>query len=413
MSRPLYIYVKNAHVGVIPGIKEFVAEYTSEEAFGDDGYLTERGLIPLAGRRARRGRAAVEAGVRDGRLPTDPDPRGAPGLAQRPGRPASHATRAPDVIGYLLLTILARRCVAYGVGQRWPRASPSPRAAATAFAAELPRRLCGALGRPAGAAPARCCGCSRGRVIEALLWRGPARRRSPRPPPAQSQLSSPRSTTSPPAAFRRAAPRSPPPPAARPLAGDRAHRAVRRRGGADAPRALFARTRLAPALPRPHGVERALRLLIAGSFIAVLTTIGIVVSLFFEAVRFFEVVPPRVPLRPAVEPQMAIRADQVRQLGGLRRRAAVHRHAADQPHRDGGRRCRSASSRRSTSPNTPAAEGARGGQAAARDPRRHPDRRLRLLRRADRGAAAARRRRRSASRWRPKAPSPPGSSWAS
>ena len=48
MSRPLFIYVKNAHRGVIPGLDEFVAEYTSEEAFGEGGYLSERGLIPLA-----------------------------------------------------------------------------------------------------------------------------------------------------------------------------------------------------------------------------------------------------------------------------------------------------------------------------------------------------------------------------
>jgi phosphate transport system substrate-binding protein len=48
VSRPLYIYVKNAHRGVIPGLDEFLAEYTSEAAFGDDGYLAERGLIPLA-----------------------------------------------------------------------------------------------------------------------------------------------------------------------------------------------------------------------------------------------------------------------------------------------------------------------------------------------------------------------------
>jgi phosphate transport system substrate-binding protein len=45
-SRPLFIYVKKAHVGVIPGINEFIAEYTSEKALGEDGYLAEKGLIP-------------------------------------------------------------------------------------------------------------------------------------------------------------------------------------------------------------------------------------------------------------------------------------------------------------------------------------------------------------------------------
>ncbi len=47
VSRPLFFYVKGAHVGVIPGIKEYVKEFTSEAAIGADGYLTQIGLIPL------------------------------------------------------------------------------------------------------------------------------------------------------------------------------------------------------------------------------------------------------------------------------------------------------------------------------------------------------------------------------
>lgn len=47
VSRPLFVYIKKAHVGVIPGIKEFIAEYTSEKAVGDEGYLGKKGLIPL------------------------------------------------------------------------------------------------------------------------------------------------------------------------------------------------------------------------------------------------------------------------------------------------------------------------------------------------------------------------------
>jgi len=46
-SRPLFIYVKKAHVGVIPGLKEFVAEYVSDKAIGEEGYLTDRGLVAL------------------------------------------------------------------------------------------------------------------------------------------------------------------------------------------------------------------------------------------------------------------------------------------------------------------------------------------------------------------------------
>ncbi|HAQ33433.1 MAG TPA: phosphate ABC transporter substrate-binding protein, partial [Rhodospirillaceae bacterium] len=49
VARSLYLYVKNAHVGVIPGIEAFVTEFTSDAATGKYGYLTDRGLIPLSG----------------------------------------------------------------------------------------------------------------------------------------------------------------------------------------------------------------------------------------------------------------------------------------------------------------------------------------------------------------------------
>ena len=48
ISRPLYFYVKKAHVDSIPGINEFLKEFTSEAAMGDDGYLLDKGLIPLS-----------------------------------------------------------------------------------------------------------------------------------------------------------------------------------------------------------------------------------------------------------------------------------------------------------------------------------------------------------------------------
>ena len=44
-SRPLYIYVKNAHAGAIPAVRAFVAEFTKESAFGPNGYLRRGGLI--------------------------------------------------------------------------------------------------------------------------------------------------------------------------------------------------------------------------------------------------------------------------------------------------------------------------------------------------------------------------------
>lgn len=47
VSRTMFFYVKKAHVGVIPGIMEYAAEFVSEDASGYNGYLTEKGLIPL------------------------------------------------------------------------------------------------------------------------------------------------------------------------------------------------------------------------------------------------------------------------------------------------------------------------------------------------------------------------------
>ena len=47
VSRPLYVYVKKAHIGTIPGIAEFLAEFTNDNAWGEDGYLTDKGLIPM------------------------------------------------------------------------------------------------------------------------------------------------------------------------------------------------------------------------------------------------------------------------------------------------------------------------------------------------------------------------------
>jgi phosphate transport system substrate-binding protein len=45
VSRDMFVYVKNAHVGVIPGLREFVAEYVSDRAMGEDGYLADKGLV--------------------------------------------------------------------------------------------------------------------------------------------------------------------------------------------------------------------------------------------------------------------------------------------------------------------------------------------------------------------------------
>jgi len=61
VSRPLFFYVKKAHVDVIPGLRGFLREFTSDRAWGEEGYLSDRGLIPMTD--AERGE--VSAAVRD------------------------------------------------------------------------------------------------------------------------------------------------------------------------------------------------------------------------------------------------------------------------------------------------------------------------------------------------------------
>jgi phosphate transport system substrate-binding protein len=48
IARSLYFYVKAAHIGVIPGIRAFLSEFTAEGTWGEDGYLADKGLIPLS-----------------------------------------------------------------------------------------------------------------------------------------------------------------------------------------------------------------------------------------------------------------------------------------------------------------------------------------------------------------------------
>lgn len=61
VSRPLFFYAKKAHVDVIPGLRGYLREFASERAWGEEGYLSDRGLIPMPDEE----RAAVAAAVRD------------------------------------------------------------------------------------------------------------------------------------------------------------------------------------------------------------------------------------------------------------------------------------------------------------------------------------------------------------
>jgi len=60
VARPLYVYAKKQHIDVIPGMKEFIAEYVSDKALGEDGYLSEKGLVTLPGEEADKTRAIAD-----------------------------------------------------------------------------------------------------------------------------------------------------------------------------------------------------------------------------------------------------------------------------------------------------------------------------------------------------------------
>ena len=47
LARSLYIYVKAQHIGVTPGLEQFVQEFLSDASAGRGGYMQDRGLVPL------------------------------------------------------------------------------------------------------------------------------------------------------------------------------------------------------------------------------------------------------------------------------------------------------------------------------------------------------------------------------
>ena len=57
LSRPMFIYVKNAHATSVPGVREYVIEFASDKAIGDFGYLVDKGLIPAPKAERERFRA--------------------------------------------------------------------------------------------------------------------------------------------------------------------------------------------------------------------------------------------------------------------------------------------------------------------------------------------------------------------
>ncbi len=47
LARSMFVYFKRNHIGVVPGLQEFLNEYASEAALNEDGYLAQKGLVPM------------------------------------------------------------------------------------------------------------------------------------------------------------------------------------------------------------------------------------------------------------------------------------------------------------------------------------------------------------------------------
>jgi phosphate transport system substrate-binding protein len=63
VSRPLFFYVKKAHLGVIPGLKEYVEFFLSDDMIGPDSPLATYGLVPAPDAERDEYRAKFEAGT--------------------------------------------------------------------------------------------------------------------------------------------------------------------------------------------------------------------------------------------------------------------------------------------------------------------------------------------------------------
>jgi phosphate transport system substrate-binding protein len=78
VSRSMYFYVKREHLPLVPGLMEFVEEFTQEDAWGPDGYLAEKGLIPLMPDERASVRAEALSALTDPKNPplseNDPSP---------------------------------------------------------------------------------------------------------------------------------------------------------------------------------------------------------------------------------------------------------------------------------------------------------------------------------------------------
>lgn len=60
-SREMFVYVKKAHIGIVPGLDKFAVEYVSDKAAADGGYLEKKGLVPVPKEKLAISKANVTA----------------------------------------------------------------------------------------------------------------------------------------------------------------------------------------------------------------------------------------------------------------------------------------------------------------------------------------------------------------
>lgn len=60
-SRELFVYIKKAHIGIVPGLDKFAVEYVSDRAAGEGGYLEKKGLVPVPKEKLDVSKASVKA----------------------------------------------------------------------------------------------------------------------------------------------------------------------------------------------------------------------------------------------------------------------------------------------------------------------------------------------------------------
>jgi phosphate transport system permease protein len=318
VARDLYLYVKNAHRAIVPGIDAFVRELVSERAMGTDGYLADKGLIPFAPGERKRIEAATFGAL--GLTPSAAEgagPQGALGATLQGVAGSAGATASAVLIAVLGLSLIgffmgrARAISKAGGNLRSLHSLPNYHGFYVALWCGLPALLLALAWLVAQPAI----------VTEAAKSAMPPERIASLDANQLSLLLSEVRQAAAHADLSRIAD-----PAVR--AGAEAYRtwdSMAHLGALAAAVALaligigYAYSRIDVEARSRNRVERiVLGILFACSTLAILTTVGIVLSLVFESLRFFAKVPVTEFLFGLHwSPQMALRADQVGSSGAF------------------------------------------------------------------------------------------------